>query len=72
MSKELFYARNHPKYQNIEIEEWIEVLSLPCEVGAMYKDNYSMFTPDSFSGEGFDYKLEEENKNLLRCIPRGS
>ena len=72
MTKELFHGRNHPKYQEIEIYKSYMDQVAPHEVSKLLEENSSVSKSGSLSsGQGYDFILEEENREVLRWIRRG-
>ena len=72
MTKELFYAHSHPKYQQIELHDHMQYLLMPDEVRALNYDLVSITTSGNMStGEDFDFVLEEKNKELKQWISCG-
>ncbi len=72
MTKELFYGRNHPKYRDVELFQNIQQLFMPEQVKQLLSKNVSItITNDHSSGEGYDYKLEDANRDIKRIIPAG-
>ena len=70
MTKELFFARNHPNYQRIEINDSLQYMMMPEEVKQLW-DQYSSISisgSDS-SGEDFDYALQAKNREVKSYIP---
>ena len=67
--KELLWARNHPKYQSLELYDAVVNEFLDPLVKEQMKDNYSLVTSKSECGEGFDYRLEEANKFVKSLLP---
>lgn len=70
--KELFFGRNHPNYQQIELFDTIQQYQFPNEVRKMINDYTSItVTGSSTRGEDFDYILEGKNRNLKHYVPKG-
>ncbi|CAC5391852.1 unnamed protein product [Mytilus coruscus] len=72
MTKELFSARSHPKYQAIEVFDTLQDILMPIEVSKL-NDKYSSFstTGNKSLGEDADFVLEEKNRQLKSWIPKG-
>lgn len=72
MTKELFSARSHPKYQAIEVFDTLQDILMPIEVSEL-NDKYSSFTTtgNKSLGEDADFVLEEKNRQLKSWIPKG-
>lgn len=72
MSKELFFARNHPKYQSIIIHDELQYAMMP-EVVKMAWDKHSSITKSGHDslGQDFDYVLEESNREVKSYIAPG-
>ncbi len=71
MTKELFYGRNHPLYQNIEIFDSIQYLSMDKAVRGVYDANISLSTSGSPSaGQGLDFCLEQKNRDIKSYLPK--
>ncbi|CAC5369024.1 unnamed protein product [Mytilus coruscus] len=61
MTKELFHARNHPKYQEIELYDHLQYLLMPQAVKNQHDQFTSITTSGNRStGEDFDFILEEK------------
>ena len=72
MTKELFFGRNHPKYQVIEVNDCLQDLLMPDKVRELNDSYSSISTSGNQSlGEGFDFILEEKNRELKSWIPKG-
>ena len=72
MTKELFHGRNHPKYQEIEMYENFVSMILPPELKDYFKQHCSLSKSGHQSkGQGYDFILEEENKNVKGWLKRG-
>ena len=72
MTKELIHGRCHPKYQDIEIYETFCKKIMPDDL----KFLMNRFCSNSKSGhpskgQGLDFLLEEENKNVKGWLKRG-
>lgn len=72
MTKEIFHARNHPKYQQIEMYDHIQYLIMPDEV-KQQSDRFTSITTSGHNstGEDLDFVLEEKNKQLKQWISKG-
>ncbi|CAG2186445.1 unnamed protein product [Mytilus edulis] len=72
MTKEIFHARNHPKYQQIEMYDHIQYLIMPDEV-KQQSDRFASITTSGHNstGEDLDFVLEEKNKQLKQWISKG-
>ncbi|XP_062597901.1 uncharacterized protein LOC134259320 [Saccostrea cucullata] len=72
MTKELFHGRNHPKYQEIEIYETFIRRILPDVLKQFFEQFCSLSKSGNKSrGQGLDFLLEEENKNVKGWLKRG-
>ncbi|CAC5387147.1 unnamed protein product [Mytilus coruscus] len=72
MTKELFHGRQHPKYHEIEINDTLQDLLMPCEVQNLNNAYSSITTTENKStGQDFDFILEEKNLQLKSWIPKG-
>ena len=72
MTKELFHGRNHPKYQQIEIFKDAVDRVMPSDLNTIFQQNASISKSGCQSaGQGYDFLLEEENKDLQKWIRRG-
>lgn len=72
MTKELFHGRNHPKYQEIEIYESFIKKIMPVELQQFMNTFCSISKSGHPSkGQGLDFLLEEENKNVKCWLKRG-
>lgn len=72
MTKELFHARNHPKYQEIELYDHLQYLLMPQAVKNQHDQFTSITTSGNRStGEDFDFILEEKNRQLKQWISKG-
>ncbi|XP_061167626.1 uncharacterized protein LOC133176524 [Saccostrea echinata] len=72
MTKELFHGRNHPKYQEIEIYETFIRRILPDVMKQFFEQFCSLSKSGNKSkGQGLDFLLEEENKNVKGWLKRG-
>ncbi|KAK3102158.1 hypothetical protein FSP39_009221 [Pinctada imbricata] len=72
MTKELFYARTHPKYQQIELYDHMQYLKMPVQVRQLNDMFISITTSGNMStGEDFDFVLKEKNKELKQWITSG-
>ena len=67
MTKELFHGRSHPKYQQIEIHDTFQRLAMPRELHEFSELNESMTRSGGSAGKskgrGYDFILEEENRD---------
>ncbi|CAC5422228.1 unnamed protein product [Mytilus coruscus] len=72
MTKELFHGRQHPKYQQIEVNDTIQDMLMPENV-QIINDAYSSITTseNKSTGQDFDFVLEEKNRQLKSWIPKG-
>jgi hypothetical protein len=72
MTKELFHGRRHPKYQAIELYDTIQGIVMPKDVQCLNNSYVSITTSGNTStGQGFDFILEEKNRQLKSWIPKG-
>ena len=72
MSKELFHGRNHAKYQYIEMYELFVRQILPAEVRQLISHHCSISKSGHLSkGQGYDFILEEENKQVKSWLKGG-
>ena len=72
MTKELFHGRCHPKYQDIEIYDAFRRLIMPDQLKEYMYTFCSIFKSGHVSkGQGIDFLLEEENKNVKVWLKRG-
>lgn len=68
----LFHARNHPKYQEIEITESIQRQCVPDELKEFYNETESVsLSGNHLNGEGLNFKAEVVNKQVQAWMPRG-
>ncbi|CAC5398225.1 unnamed protein product [Mytilus coruscus] len=72
MTKELFHGRQHPKYQQIEVNDTIQDMLMPENV-QIINDAYSSITTseNKSTGQDFHFVLEEKNRQLKSWIPKG-
>ena len=70
--KELYYARNHPNYAQIEIFDRLQAELMPKEVKQII-DMHTSFTVSGseFKGQGIDFVLEEINRRIKQYLPSG-
>ena len=67
--KDLFWARQHMKYQELELYDTITKLLMHGDIKHFFMNHYSMITASGqASGEGYDYRLEEINRNMKTFI----
>ena len=72
MSRGLFHGRNHPRYQCIEIVDSMQRELMPEEMTYFVESHESMSkTGDKSRGQGFDFILEELNKEIKVWMHRG-
>ena len=72
MTKELFYIRNHPKYQQIESYDHLQYILMPPSVKFLSDINISVTTSGkNSSGEDLDFILEEKNRQLKQWVSKG-
>lgn len=72
MTKELFYARSHPKYQQMELYDHLQYLVMSQEVKEFTNSHVSITTSGNVSsGEDFDFVLKEKNRQLKQWISKG-
>ncbi len=72
MTKGLFHGRNHPRYQEIEMTEQFQRTVMPPEVDDFIRRHESLSkSGQPSSGQGYDFVLEEENKNVKAWIRHG-
>ncbi|KAK3106985.1 hypothetical protein FSP39_004438 [Pinctada imbricata] len=72
MTKELFHGRNHPRYQEIEMYESFMSRIVPEKLSIFLQTLCSLSKSGHPSkGQGFDFLLEEENKNVKAWLKRG-
>lgn len=75
MTKELFHGRRHPVYQEIEIMEQFQRAVRPEKLREFEERHESMSKTSGVKGknkgQGFDFILEEENKDIKQWIKRG-
>jgi hypothetical protein len=75
LSKELFHGRSHPRYQELEIIDHFKRIAMPKDLQNFEEEHESMTkTGDDAGkskGQGFDFILEEENKEIKQWIRRG-
>lgn len=68
----LFHSRNHPRYQEIEMQEAIQRHSIPQDLLNFFNETESVcLSGDKTSGEGLDFKAEAVNKDVQSWMPRG-
>ena len=69
MAQPLLFARNHPRYQQIAISEDLLLLQAPTSVQEFLRSNVSAtVSGDASRGQGYDYLLEEKNRQIKRFI----
>lgn len=67
----LFFGQNHPMYQKIAIFDFQQYIMMPAEVKALWDANVSISVSGQKSkGQGFDYALEEKNRDIKQFIPK--
>ena len=72
MSKGLFHGRVHPRYQQIEMLDSVHRFLLPEKLLSFLNENESISkTGDISKGQGFDFILEEINRDIKSWIRRG-
>ena len=70
--KELIHARNHPKYQVIDMIDFLYHEQAPPAVRKFLERNTSVSTSGHPSlGEDIDFILEEENRRCKKMLPPG-
>ena len=63
--KDLLWATQHPKYQELEVYDCVQRQFHHEDVTDFLIKHYSMIThTGSSSGEGYDYRMEELNRNM--------
>ena len=71
MSKELFHARTHPRYQQIEILDSFMRKAMPKDLRCFLEQHESVSKSGHPSkGQGLDYLLEETNKQVKKWMVR--
>ena len=70
--RELIHARNHPKYQLLEIYDSLLREMAPTDVKEFVDSHVSMSRSGNESlGEDLDFILEEENRRTKKLLPPG-
>ena len=71
MSMGLFFGRNHPLYQQISLFDVEQYLMMAPVVAKLWDDNCSVsINGHPSKGQGFDYALEEKNREVKQFIPK--
>ncbi len=70
MTKELFYGRPHPMYQNIELFSTIQYFMMDSEVKKAYDDHISFTSVSESAGQGLDFCLEQNNRDIKSYLPK--
>ena len=67
--KDLFWARQHPRYQQLEVYDNVQKCVMNEQVNAFDMKHYSVITNSGPNqGEGYDYRLKEVNWNLKSLV----
>lgn len=72
MSKGLFHGRSHPRYQQIEMLDTVQRMLMPEQLRNHLDNHESMSkSGDVSKGQGYDFVLEEYNRDIKSWIRRG-
>ena len=72
MTRQLFQAQNHPKYQDLEMYEQFVHQIMPSELVSFFNSHSSLSKSGHLSkGQGYDFVLEEENRTVKSWLKRG-
>ena len=72
MTRGLFHGRNHPNYQKLEIYKAALDEVMPPELSTFMSTHTSVSKSGCPSkGQGYDFLLEEENKDIKKWMRRG-
>ena len=72
MTRNLFHGRNHPKYQEIELVDSMLRHLMPAELKSFFEQHESITkTHDHSKGQGYDFILEELNKEVKSWLRKG-
>ena len=71
LTKELFHGRNHPRYQELELWDTFRDKVMPEKL-KKFADKYMSISKSGqlSTGQGFDFLLEEDNREIKKWIKR--
>ncbi len=71
VTKELFHGRNHPRYQELELWDTFRDLVMPKKL-LEFSNKYMSISKSGnrSTGQGFDFLLEEDNREIKKWIKR--
>lgn len=72
MTRNLFHGRNHPKYQEIELVDTMIRNLMPADLKDFFEKFESITkSKDHSKGQGYDFILEELNKEVKSWLRKG-